>query len=162
MLEYNTRNVGVIEIGQHEEKVWTSISAAAKYHKVCRHRLSKSIDSGKTLRDSLFVTLPDPDLPGEMWLPISDLARISSEGRFHSKRGRKHYGTLKSSYKSVFSNKHHHYVHRLVAEFFLPPAEKNQTQVDHIDGDSVNNHVNNLEWVTPSENMRRVHVMKRK
>lgn len=42
-------------------------------------------------------------------------------------------------------------VHRLVAENFLPNNE-NKDVVDHIDGCSTNNNVNNLRWVTTQEN----------
>lgn len=47
-------------------------------------------------------------------------------------------------------------VHRLVALAFVEnddPSRK--TQVDHVDGNRLNNKASNLEWVTPSENCRR-------
>ena len=44
------------------------------------------------------------------------------------------------------------YIHRLVAEAFLPNPD-NLNEVDHIDGDSTNNHVTNLRWVTHQKNM---------
>lgn len=43
------------------------------------------------------------------------------------------------------------YIHRLVAETFIPNPN-NFPQVDHIDGNKSNNHVSNLRWVSPREN----------
>jgi len=43
-------------------------------------------------------------------------------------------------------------VHRLVAQAFIEPVP-GKTCINHIDGDKTNNCVENLEWVTHSENM---------
>lgn len=42
-------------------------------------------------------------------------------------------------------------VHRVVLSTF---TDDNDMQVNHIDGNKSNNHVNNLEWVTCSENIK--------
>lgn len=49
------------------------------------------------------------------------------------------------------------YIHRLVAELFIGETCDVKTQVNHKDGDKSNNHVDNLEWVCPKENIRHMH-----
>lgn len=44
-------------------------------------------------------------------------------------------------------------IHRLVANTFIPNPN-NLPQVNHIDEDKLNNSVNNLEWVTRSQNLK--------
>jgi len=50
------------------------------------------------------------------------------------------------------------YIHHIVAESFLGLRPKGMT-IDHIDGNKLNNHVSNLEYVTNAENMRRARAM---
>ncbi|MBL0182493.1 MAG: HNH endonuclease [Chitinophagaceae bacterium] len=44
------------------------------------------------------------------------------------------------------------YVHRLLGFAFIENPD-NKCCINHIDGNKLNNSINNLEWVTPSENM---------
>lgn len=51
------------------------------------------------------------------------------------------------------------FVHIMVAEAFLGPRPTSKHQVNHKDGKRLNNCVDNLEWVTPSENMQHAYTI---
>ena len=66
-------------------------------------------------------------------------------------------GLTTKKYKRVCltaNGKHtYHHVHRLVAEAFIPNP-LNLPQVNHKDGNKLNNVVGNLEWCSASKNMK--------
>ena len=82
---------------------------------------------------------------------------ITSDGRVFSIQSRKLLKPYKgkSNYYKVGLSKdgktQYERIHRLVAKAFIP-NEEDKPQVDHIDGDSTNNDVTNLQWVSPKEN----------
>lgn len=45
------------------------------------------------------------------------------------------------------------YIHRIIAELFIPNPS-NLPEVNHIDGNRLNNNVDNLEWVDRIDNMK--------
>lgn len=100
----------------------------------------------------------------EIWKDISGyegLYQISNTGEvFSTKRYGTRGGILRlSKYKDYYivgltrNGKHKKYrVHRLVAQTFIHNPE-NKPCVNHIDCNSLNNNLNNLEWCTYSENL---------
>lgn len=60
----------------------------------------------------------------------------------------------KRGYVYCRTSKRNYLVHRLVAEAFIPNP-LGLKYVDHLDCDKTNNRVENLEWVTQKENVRR-------
>ena len=59
------------------------------------------------------------------------------------------YGVVRLSLNNKVETK---FVHRIVAEHFIPNPH-NKPCVNHKDGNKLNNHIDNLEWVTYKENM---------
>ena len=82
--------------------------------------------------------------------------QVSSEGRCQNSRGSISRGTLRlSGYCEVQICGMNFLVHRLVAHAFHGPSPSEAAwQVNHIDGNCSNNQMDNLEWVSRSENMR--------
>lgn len=92
----------------------------------------------------------------EVWRPIPNTYyEVSSFGRFRRvlllKPVQNTGGYLTVGFRRGDSYNHKKLVHTLVAEVFLGPKEFGYV-VNHKDGCKLNNHVDNLEYVTPKEN----------
>lgn len=95
---------------------------------------------------------------------VSNLGRVRNKSTYHILKGRLcingyYQVNLKRNDNNKFQN---YYIHRLVAEMWIPNLE-NKPSVNHIDGNKNNNCLDNLEWLTFSEQQQhRYNVLNKK
>lgn len=85
---------------------------------------------------------------------------VTDDGRIWSERTQKYLspqydknGYVKVQMRSTDNKSHRYSVHRLVLENFKPVQGMEKLQVNHKDGNKLNNNLNNLEWTTCEENI---------
>lgn len=95
-------------------------------------------------------------------LTINKNYLIDENGNVYSVRARKYIKPYNNHagkgylYVCLYNGKNkqgNYAIHRLVAKTFIPNPH-NKSHVNHIDGNTINNNINNLEWVTPLENVK--------
>ena len=103
----------------------------------------------------------------EGFYEVSNMGRVKSLARFVGGKGGSlrpipecikktsvnRCGYEKIQFSDGVGRKYHTVVHRVVAGAFLENPH-NKAQINHIDGDKLNNSVDNLEWATSFENQR--------
>lgn len=110
---------------------------------------------------------------------VSNLGRLRTKPRIVTRGGENNRYSYVTGYRVINSfrrNKHPHlftslysdvegyqnktaYIHKLVAEAFIPKPSEEHVYVTHIDWNYDNNMVSNLKWITASENSKRSMVM---
>ena len=154
-------------MGSEEWATCTSTKLAAERLGLDRSRVSKCCRNGSPLNGFELRYAEQEDNGEEQWRPMKDPRTgmdvpgrmVSSLGRLKTRDGRisEGYRTVRGYFTTClhlngFSE--FRQVHRLVAAAFLPQAPSpHHTQVNHKDGDKGNNRVENLEFVTPAENI---------
>ncbi len=84
-------------------------------------------------------------------LRIGKNFRITKELIVKPVPNNKGYMRVKLRGLNIISKRKDFYVHRLVGIYFIENPE-NKPAINHKDGIKSNNHIDNLEWVTPLEN----------
>lgn len=121
---------------------------------------SKILEQIKGQRHSVYGfkwKYEETKIDNEIWKTIDPLIVNNSQGYLASSIGRikSPKGKLccftTNAYNTVTIGNKTYYVHRIIAQVFIPNPE-NKLLINHIDGNKINNNINNLEWVTHSEN----------
>lgn len=93
----------------------------------------------------------------EIWKDVpgyEGLYKASNFGKVFSYRTNREIGHISNIgyYRCTLSGKEY-FVHRIIASCFLM-SQYGKSEINHIDGNKLNNHVTNLEWCNRAENVR--------
>ena len=158
--------------GEQLVKIFNNNKEIAEYFDMCDSvvsRILKGKISHTKIKDYIFEIICDipiirikqkEEIFNEIWkdIPAYKNYQISNIGRLYNKLSKKFIkGGSDGRYMRISLKRNDSYysyysLHRLVAINFIPNLE-NKPYVNHKDSNTFNNRVDNLEWVTQSENM---------
>ena len=140
------------------------------YNLIAKYRITKTDEAQSYFPEQIFsptpIVLPDFDYSGEYWAayPKNTFYYVSNMGRVKTVQGDMLSIAIQAhTYPCVSVNIEGKFItkptHRLVAETFIPNPE-NKPEVNHKNRIKLDSRLDNLEWVTQSENV--IHSMKTK
>jgi hypothetical protein len=109
----------------------------------------------RKIEDEIWEYVPES---GQKYM-VSSYGRIKSfiydkeKGRIMSMTLMKNFYTIKLK---INKQNRHYFIHKLVAEMWIPKPSEAHTHVIHLDWNPRNNQISNLEWATKSEVIERV------
>ena len=169
-----SKAIVVRAVGATDWMYYTSVKDAAESLRLNRGLISKCcrglLPAVRNLEFQYAEPLEPENLPGEIWADVRNprtgerlpvlardnfiYPRVSSLGRVQTTFGIISRGTLRTDGYSYTNIGYRSFaIHRLVAAAFYGLPEDEDLHVHHKDGNKSNNHVDNLEYVTPRENV---------
>ena len=150
-----TKGQPVIQYSMKKIKRWPNITTAAKELKISRSSIGKACRGERNHVGGFKWAYERQNLDGEIWKEYEPFnVQVSNMGRIKPPHCHVVYGSKTGDY--LIYGDPGKLVHIMIAETFLPNPE-NKLEVNHKDKIGTNNKLENLEWVTPSENMIHSH-----
>ena len=157
------RKVIIINEETKEEKIFNSVTECANYVdrsagsvvNYIKGRQNHNIYSVKYENENDNEGRKIDEDKNIIWKEYSENNKylVSNTGEVKNKKtGRSMMGGKQNGYRTVNMRGLNRLIHRMVAQTYLPNPD-NKSFVNHKDTNILNNHLENLEWVTPKENM---------